>query len=1815
MEFLAEQVAKLRKKLLDTSRRSNLIKFNHSPRSTTHIRIVDEIPENLWEKLESGSTLTFKALPELHEEPPDEKTDDFQQALAESKSNNSDYTEKLENLEADEELDESEKELRAVQFERELRDSIRATFGLPELQTEITPDLASHARLHKYNPNYNLTLESSSALHIDNEIQTLLLPQNLERRLQNIRSQYDSKLRDTGINTLNLGLFFLDWYSEKDRNTRLSPIFLAPVEIKRTKTQQGFKYPIKAESASIFFNETLVAALLTEGVELPRPEQNENESIQLNEFINRLQDFIDDNPKFKRWKIRNFATFGFFNFSNIGIYQDLDPALWNQEDFLQHPLLSDVLGARSVDVFPDNSDIELDKLILNGEAPPLILDADSSQHTAITAGYSSTSVVIQGPPGTGKSQTIANLIGALVSQGKKVLFLAEKQPALDVVSNRLKSLGLESLLLEPSDKLSKENFYKALDDRLEFSHDGDSSAYNKKRSEIIENMTRSRQYGEYLQRDSGFLDSSMFELIWKYIHLEKETAYLKFDPIFTIEKSKYSEEDQKKSAELLELHYEFVANKPPVNENLKKFTKLSPNKLAIESFSNSLRQCKSTLEEIIRYNEEFSNLSGKAVAQNLIKNIVHQAKSIDLLNITLDVEQLTTETERLAQDIKTIDDYSSSRDFLLENFEKPTISSIESLYDLANKNQWAEISSDFLSAELIESQQNTDSLTNLFQKFLSICPEIEENFLALCKELLANQSDQKNILTALSLNIDLTTQNSIEQLTKIRSGLDSIFTLQANIGSKIPVSKIAREVRIADLEKAVYAMKNANFFSFLNRDYRAQKIFLNSFGLDPNSSYDLLHTLPKLISIKKELQTLRTFNPILSQTVTEVDLEAGVANAHHLLNISQTAAVRTAIQSISSLIGKPLTSQIYEALSETSASINIDTKNILISCNDFNELLEKNEQLITDVKETRTVINTLGLREESTVKISIEHKEKYLHTYARFETSSQKLKTCYDIDVITDELLEGEKNKAQSKLESLQEQQMALIKFSETMGGNYNYCPEKITSIISFDLAVFSKTQIQAKHSLLRITEIFGFVFKHEDTQEYLETKTIKEITSQFTKILDLSKNNLFNQISRLAIEKEIDAHYLSNFFKKLIDGKVERKADAENLLNLGICKFILLRQNNMQGHQDFIDFNGGLLEQLKMNFKGLDESLQKLEQDRILSVLSKVIIPSGINYGRKSEWSGKSLLQHQISLKRRIGLRALINRAFDALQSLNPVWFMQPQNVSKYLPKRINLFDTVIIDEASQMLPQNALGSILRGQQLIIVGDSQQMPPSNFFQSGYEDEDDEDAPLEESILQLCETRLPRNIMLQWHYRSKHPDLIRFSNEKFYDGNLRIFPSPLTSNENVGIENIKVEGVFKGQINIIEAQRVILEAKKCMARFPDSSLGIVAINVKQRDYIEAELNRLADTDTIIQEYHERWTEDVLNFPFIKNLERVQGDERDIIIISTVYGPDEHGNVYQRFGPINSDQGYRRLNVLYTRARQKIIHITSLNASDIRPSERPSRGVITFRDYLEYAATGRVDGGQVTGNDTDSDFELAVCRALEQKGFVVTPQVGVKGFFIDIGVTHRSSPHGFIAGIECDGATYHSSPSARDRDKIRQDVLESLGWRIYRIWSTDWFNNHQKETEKLVEYLNKIISAESPDQSDAEIRGAISKSNAVNIDHFSGNSEDHATEAEVEYEEMLRGRGAVTETEIGDRTFRYFAVSPTYFEYWVEEKMVGSIEKIFIERTDSHGGYGDALKNVSKPVFIATMETSKEEKEFESLSQALLWIDRLSSFGR
>jgi very-short-patch-repair endonuclease len=513
---------------------------------------------------------------------------------------------------------------------------------------------------------------------------------------------------------------------------------------------------------------------------------------------------------------------------------------------------------------------------------------------------------------------------------------------------------------------------------------------------------------------------------------------------------------------------------------------------------------------------------------------------------------------------------------------------------------------------------------------------------------------------------------------------------------------------------------------------------------------------------------------------------------------------------------------------------------------------------------------------------------------------------------------------------------------------------------------------------------------------------------------------------------------------------------------------------------QAFTNNNGDALETRRKVFAERDREKIRADRETIHRRLLSVSPPAGSSTGTRKQWTEMTLLNAEFPKQRRFTpVRQLLSRAGRAIQTLKPCFMMSPLSLAKFIDSKTLEFDVLVIDEASQMRPEDALGGMLRAKQVIVVGDPKQLPPTDFFSRAgldgeAEDPDDLDA---ESILEACESTFGQRRRLKWHYRSRCESLIAFSNASFYDGSLVTFPSAKPGSFSVDL--IRVDGVYMGKCNPDEAARVAQEAIAFMRHFANMvdddipTLGIVAVNVEQRDFIQEELRRLWAEDALVERYRDKV--EARGEPlFVKNLENVQGDERDYIFISMTYGRKRgEPTLAQNFGPINRKQGHRRLNVLFTRARIRVALFTSFGSVDLRPTDKSSEGVHALKRYLEYAETRGRAAVKTIGGEPDSDFEAEVADRLRARGYEVKLQVGVSGFRIDLAVAHPDHPEHFLAGVECDGATYHSSKSARDRDRLREEVLNSLGWDLVRVWSTDWFDNPDLETEKLVRKLEAL----------------------------------------------------------------------------------------------------------------------------------------------
>lgn len=594
----------------------------------------------------------------------------------------------------------------------------------------------------------------------------------------------------------------------------------------------------------------------------------------------------------------------------------------------------------------------------------------------------------------------------------------------------------------------------------------------------------------------------------------------------------------------------------------------------------------------------------------------------------------------------------------------------------------------------------------------------------------------------------------------------------------------------------------------------------------------------------------------------------------------------------------------------------------------------------------------------------------------------------------------------------------------------------------------------------------------------------------------------------------------------KLIESRSISSSEAEQRFEAGYADWFIPRLIDQT--PILREFESTSHENVIKEFNELD-----LQARRLASVQSL----KGISHGLPSpdavaKTSELGTLRHQMQLKRPSkSIRDVVTSMPDSFRKLAPCLLMSPLSIAQYLPAKQEPFDVVIFDEASQIPTWDAIGAIARGRQTVIVGDPKQLPPTNFFGKTEDDEvddelEDHEKDLESILDEALASGLPQ-LTLNWHYRSRHESLIAFSNYKYYGNQLITFPAASDDEKGVSLTKVPdaVYDMGKSRTNRVEADAIVEDAVKRMKANLDRPIakrltfGVITFNIQQQtliqDLFEAAIRKSPEIEWFFSDTRIEPT-------VVKNLENVQGDERDVMYFSITFGPTEtNPRIGLNFGALNRDGGERRLNVAITRARRQMLVYSSFTSDQLDASRSKSVGLNHLKQFLDFAESGgeKPLGGQAEDSvgGFDSPFEQSVAEALELRGWQIIPQIGVSGFRIDLGVRHPDKPGAYLAGIECDGATYHRSAAARDRDKTRQLVLEGLGWNILRVWSPDWWYARVRVVRKLDEQLTAILEADrnGTDEEDGEVDEFTTESTGDSDSNLiSGEELDEATRSDT-----------------------------------------------------------------------------------------------------
>jgi hypothetical protein len=1688
-DLLLFRLKDLRARLLNLSTNNKLLSTKFGQRSRAQIRCVDELPNILLKKL-STSRMTFKALPPLEEELADEKTEDFKDALNNARLTDEIYQKELEAIEEKGALELNDE---MYDLERRLKDRAREQLKLPPRQVgQQHPSLPAHAKAHHIDPNYDLPEQTVDVIEerwTDSNIQLLLLPDEMDRTLSYIVDQARTLRQETGIETLHMAFGFLEWSEPNSSSkTHFAPLMLLPVEIEREQLSGAYRFHINSRGDDPSINITLAEKLKLD-FKLALPELNLEEDTPEKYWSKVKEDVIRHKPT---WKLRRWVAIGVFPFARMAMYHDLNPDNWN---ILDKGLVREMLGGKETEDYGIASDYEIDNPEIEDIAPILITSADTSQHSAVIDAVKGKSFAIKGPPGTGKSQTITNIIGAALYAGKTVLFVAEKMPALKVVYNRLNSLGLAGFCLElHSNKASRKPIYESLATRIGFTQ---RNRQLNTASELEESRALREELTKYvaiLNSQYGRTGSTIQEIFWEARRIFDSTPLSKEIKDLRVQESWTY--DRKAIDKVFSIFRDFSnahiatfsSGYSLANHPWRGFSKPLTMAFDLEDIRERAKSWNATVLELVNATSllkekvvfEDQSISGWTQINNILK------KGLELL----DEKKIN-----IIKNLKT----KESRNIFLQG-----ISALEGLRLIdgkiagklslkeANSSQIRDTSKIAVGVGLLESpinefektQKNSElehqKLKGSLQFVIRIATQIgiEQD---LKKDEIQALKNTLNILSEQNEGILATrTQGMLEQravefielMQKRCLELKNIFQ---NLSSRYLISDSISE---EELNKSIEVLKKTNLASIFSGEWRkCRNVYKNL--LIKKSKEKPSDMAKSLVTICDFLKRKRVFE-------RDVDL-ARIIGPHNKglgTDFSVVLAAAKYVRSIKK--GFPFNSDFEVKVknflldSDPDLLISLSSDKIRASFNLIDQKFEEysSTERVSDIlKQTEIKVSKLKKLGEGICKIpglkgSVLFSElEFIANLVdqRRELEPRALNSNFEA-LVPGEIWKGSDTPIEALRDGLSIAD-GISNLPENIADTLFNDPSRITEIESLTSNILSKAS-PAINEFLRLESDAHI------SSEFFNGRKIDEvpINELFSRSESCSRED--SQLERMAAWVNARAMCKEGGLGEIVDKGYACECEPKKFSSLWQA---ILRRSQIE---DIYKINGEELKRLsgskqaraRESFQSLENKLRDLSRQELVNELMRKDIPHGRSTGRKSEWTDMALIDNEINKQQKfIPIRDLFSRATKAIQGLKPCFLMSPQSVAQYLPCNQINFDLIVIDEASQMKPEYAIGALARASQVIVVGDEKQLPPTDFFEkeskSIIEEEDYADEQIsEDSILEKALTVFRPARHLRLHYRSQHSGLIAFSNRHFYEDRLVTFPSAHEGNPHYGPCLIQIDGLYNKGTNPIEAKAIVAAAIDHMKRRPSDSLGIVSINQTQRELIREELDVATSLDPLARKFISFWSEknDGLEELFIKNLESVQGDERDVIMISTVYGRSslEQTAPAQRFGPINGVNGARRLNVLFTRAKKQTIVFSSLKPTDIKVSEESHFGVRIFRDYLAYAMTGILESGIDRGDLPDSPFEEWIIERIEAMGCTAVPQVGVMGYRIDIGVKHPGWPYGYIMGVECDGATYHSAPSVRERDQLRQEILENLGWRLYRIWSTDWFSDPTGETEKL-----------------------------------------------------------------------------------------------------------------------------------------------------
>lgn len=1509
---------------------------------------------------------------------------------------------------------------------------------------------------------------------------------DLVTSLRTLHRTSTQEFLDKGIWILYLGLGMLEWEDPVDNQSAHSPLLLVPVRLDRASPREPFR--LVATDGDIVINPALSLKLDSDfGITVPEFEPEASVS----DIFSVFAKVAETHPS---WSVLPRTILARFSFEKEVMYQDLRK---NEVQIVAHPLISALATPPSkeksvtltFDAVPDH---ELDE-ITPPEDHPTILDADATQRQCIEAAARGATFIMDGPPGTGKSQTIANIIAELIKAGKRVLFVSEKAAALDVVHKRLEQAGLDDFLLSLHDqKMTRKDVAISLARSLT-QHPHVRSTVTSTEREALRNRRRELSaYAAAMNEVRRPLELSLYDAVGRVSALHA----LPHAPVAEALGAVMTAADFAATKELAD---RLARAWGPVEQgseflwrDLDFVEGTAANRYRLE---NELRQAIVGLDDLALRSAE---LARDLVMPSPVS--FYDARQILQVHVLLSQRIVVPTTWLTTRDLGLVEQVIGELRSLSEDYGKDR----ETLRQLVGE-QWLAV----LDLDLARAATTTGPLGQLLDAPHAL-DESGRSELAAIERLFRELRTLATQLLDVGLRVregfgmvdEPLTMSRVEQLVQLghlasathrplRSWFNPAITggleeacaslrsaTEAVIATRSPLTSIFEDTVLQlDLEglftRFATVHKGAGR---LRKSYRMDRDLLVPHLKARRLTDEALTALEAALGWQHRAQELsrteRRHADLLGNYYEEVETDFDAAD--EAIKVARTAF---------SILGADIESErAVTALLQPEIELVADIQKLEQLSLRFYSITERVPTEILDAVRRVPLVDLTKVAQESVpLCAALQSPLEQLELISKRAFTVGELRTVAELAANIDETRDAIEQRFPADRALLGDTYRGIDTDWDLLVAGIQWSQMVVrllggpVSVAQSDALLAASPSPEALKDAFEIWEsaretlLAHFVGGHSTSLRGRLNSNFDDAQLLLAQLLrtldDIVEWETFavtsESLSMLGMKEQVAYCVNAGIPAVSVAGVLERSV-LEGFIDTTFRSDIRLQPQRAADRNAIVS-----------EFRRLDRQLFELASEQVIE---------SCNERRPRTSLGQvAIIRREAEKQRRhMPIRELLRASADVAQQLKPCFLMSPLTVSQFLTPDLE-FDTVIIDEASQVRPCDAINSIYRGRQLIIAGDQRQLPPTSFFTHTDADESDEyeEGQFEEfqSILDLCKGQGDfSSLPLSWHYRSRHESLITFSNYSFYNGALVTFPSAIPDGDDAGVAFYKVDGVYRrggARDNPIEAEAVIDRILEHARWHPSLSLGVVAFSEAQATAIESALDRRRRELPELDYY---FTDDRLRGFFVKNLESVQGDERDIIIFSIGYGRDEFGKFSMSFGPLNKPGGERRLNVAVTRARQRVEIVSSVSAADF-VSDTTNSGVRHLRRYLDFAERGIPALGLELGTgdrDTESPFEEEVARLLRSWGYEVVPQVGQSGYRIDLGVRDPRGRSPYLLGVECDGYAYHSSKVARDRDRLRHEQLVSQGWTIHHVWGSAWYHERERAEQDLRVALDSAL---------------------------------------------------------------------------------------------------------------------------------------------